>query len=574
MTMRPFRPHAASTNGSGQPVRPLPSPITDGGLLPIKTYLTGYTTASPGNVYGDISSGVAVSEANDEYLHPRTALPLDSACWSVPGSTSAGNVGPVHVGRDAIIFDTGCVGFVGTHIFYVMVTPASFTVKPDDFANEPWATADGWSDRLAAGSNEVLLARSAAARAWRGMEDQGPRLPLMPPGVSADEWDYMVRFVIFPGCGCTNRYTMASVQLKVESVDLDSFGPQSISDTPMVGNACASATQISSGGVETTAFGFTAPPCSPQCPTGSLHANVPMSADRPAAEQVLGSLNPMAARESITVDCPSCGTTSVEVPHDIVRMIVQNGCYRLQKENGALPCCDPANPAGADRDSYRIVPDFSSPICAALQQEVVCAPSCCLVVGTMVETSNGLKPVEEVRPGDVLVSMRPVSPIAVIDMPITSPHIRDPWPSDHVFQNSTVTVREVTAGYESSHIVINGSLKLTREHAMPVMHEGVVMYKSVSAIEVGDQVVGSSGSWIYVYSTEESLSMAATISLGTDGGNLYMASGYLVHNSDAGFADSGFDFGGAVGVGSAAGVDEISMLERFTTLRSKIKVEV
>jgi len=571
--MRPFRPYAASTNGAGQPVRALPSPITDGGLLPIKTYLTGYTTATPTNTYGDISAEIAVLEANDQYLHPRTALPLDSACWSVPGSTSAGNAGPVHVGKDAILFDTGCVGFNGSHTFYFMVTPASFTVNPSDFNDDQWAAADGLSDRLAAGAQEELLARSAAARAWRGIA-QDPMLPLMPPGVSSDEWDYMVRFVIFPGCACNANYNLASVQLKVESVDLSAFGNQALSAVSVVSSSCDSipGDQTDSGG--SVAYGLAAPSCSPQCPTGSLHANVPMSDEEPDQEKVLSSLNPMAARESITVDCPSCGNTSVEVPHDIAKMIVQNGCYSLQKENGSYPCCDPSSPSGADRDSYRIVPDFSSPICAALQQEVVCAPSCCLVVGTMVETSTGAKPVEEVRPGDVLISLKPVSPTVAIDIPITSPHIRDPWPSEYAFQGSTVTVREVTAGYESSYIVINGSLKLTREHAMPVMREGVVTYKSVSSIEVGDQVVGASGSWVYVYSTEESPSMVATISLGTDGGNLYIASGYLVHNSDAGFADAGFDFGGAAGLGSASGVDEISMLEGFAALRSKIKVEV
>jgi hypothetical protein len=196
------------------------------------------------------------------------------------------------------------------------------------------------------------------------------------------------------------------------------------------------------------------------------------------------------------------------------------------------------------------------------------------VAGTVVETTAGSKPVEEIRPGDVLVSLKPVSPLATIDMPITSPNIRDPWPSEYSWQSSTVTVREVTAGYESSYIVLNGSLKLTKEHAMPVMRDGVVSYRSVSGVEVGDQIMWSGGSWVSVYSTEEASSMAATISLGTDGGNLYFAAGYLVHNSDAGFVDTGFDFGGAAGVGSATGVDEISMLERFATLRSKIKVEV
>ena len=604
-SMRPFRPMGSTTN---QPrMRPLPSPLTDGGSFPagLKTYFAPYSTAVQGGFYGDRNADIQVAEANDNFLHPRTALPLDIACWSVPGNSPDLHLGPVHVGNDAILFDSGCVSLRGgstsgpippsTHVYYFLVTPGSFSCKTSDFLGTE--NASGWlrdgngnDDALGSGQEEELISTSTAARAWRNTSGQPSLSPFMPPGVQAQIWDYALRFVAFPGCACIDGFSTSAIKIKVETVTLEEFSSSTQqSNGNVTPNDCPTATgptkenlgggqELSTGDYATSSGGrfgtLIGGACMPSCPSGTLHFDLASGSKIDSEESILSAMDSQAFKESISVDCPSCGSTSVEIPHDVAKMIVENGCYTLVKNIAENPCCTSTSVGGADRESYQIIPNFSSPICSSLRDEVVCAPSCCLAVGTVVSTTKGNKPIEEVRPGDILMSKRPVSPSRDLDIPITSTEIRDNWPQDSSFVDHIVAVSEVAAGFEASYLVINGVLKLTAEHALPVMRDGNIAYRSVQRIEVGDMVMTAGGTWQTVYSTEKSDETVATISLSTVGGNLYLADGYLVHNSDAGFIDSGFDFGGAAGISNASGVDEISALQRFATLRSKIKVDV
>lgn len=604
--MRPFRPMGSTTNSPR--MRPLPSPLTDGGSFPasLKTYFNPYNTAFQGGSYGDPNSATQVAEANDSFLHPRTALPLDIACWSVPGNSPDLHLGPVHVGNDAILFDSGCVSLRGgtgtsipsaTHVYYFLVTPGSFSCKTNEFLQSENASGwlqdpDGFDDELPVGSEEALISASEAAKSWSILASGGADAlrPLMPPGVQNAAWDYALRFVAFPGCACSTGFTNSAIKIKVETVSLAEFssstqqinGSVTGSNCPIISGPTTgipgAGQELSTGGSTMSTgdrFGMlTSGGCIPSCPSGTLHFDVSLGSKIDSQESILSAMNSQASKESISVDCPSCGSTSTEIPHDVAKMIVENGCYTLVKNMTENPCCAPTSVGGADRESYQIIPNFSSPICSSLRDEVVCAPSCCLAVGTIVSTTAGDKPIEEIRPGDILMSKRPVSPSRDLDIPITSPEIRDNWPQDSTFVDHLVVVSEVAAGFEDSYLVINGVLKLTAEHAMPVMRDGNISYRSVHGIEIGDMIMTAVGMWQMVYSTEKSDETVATISLSTGGGNLYLAEGYLVHNSDAGFIDAGFDFGGAAGLSNASGVDEISALERFAMLRSKIKVDV
>jgi hypothetical protein len=584
-------------------MRPLPSPLTDGGSFPssLKTYFNAYNTAVKDRSYGDEDAATQVSEANDSFLHPRTALPLDIACWSVSADSPDLHLGPVHVGNDAILFDSGCVGLtnntvptntMATHVYYFLVTPGSFSCKTSDFLQSE--NASGWlqdlggdDDELVSGSEEELISISRAAKYWRDSQTDDPLFPLMPPGVQNSAWDYALRFVAFPGCACSSNFSNSAIKIKVETVDLDEFSSSNQqTNGNSVSNGCIGTSERFIQSIEDLSarvsimslgdkFGIlTGGGCTPSCPSGTLHFDVASGSQVDSPESILSAMNSQVSKDSISVDCPSCGSTSVEIPHDVAKMIVENGCYTLVKNTTENPCCAPTSVGGADRESYQIIPNFSSPICSALKDEVVCAPSCCLVVGTVVSTTAGNKPIEEVRPGDILMSRRPVSPSRELDIPITSPEIRDSWPQDSTFVDHLVVVSEVAAGFEESYLVINKVLKLTAEHAMPVMRDGHISYRSIRGIEFGDMVMTAEGMCQMVYSIEKPNETVATISLSTGGGNLYLADGYLVHNSDAGFIDSGFDFGGAAGLSNASGVDEISALERFAMLRSKIKVDV
>lgn len=568
--MQPFRTHAANTNGLRW-VRRMPSPLTDGGLMPYRTYFSPLLTVT-GSPYGDVSAPVAVGEANDEYLHPRTAIPNDIACWSVPNSISSGAAGPIHVGKDAILYDTGCVGFTGSYTFHFAVTPRHFSVDPADFNFAPWSYSDatGFSDKLPPGAQEAVIGSSNAARTWRNMAGQSILREMFPPGTSDPVWDYTLRFVIFPGCGCRTSYKTATVSLQVETVTIQNYRGEL---APAAKNTFGSACLLPSDGLQSSNTANSRSVTS-GCPSGSLISVVPAGVTDPSRNQLVAGLDPFSTKDSIQIDCPSCGQTSVEVPHEIAKLIIENGCYTSVKINGDRPCLRSRDASAATGDAYQIIPDFSSSVGESLKNEVVCAPSCCLLVGTMVETANGMKAVENLRPGDRLVSVKPTSLTAPIDLPITDPKIRESWPQDYYIEQNMVTVTEVTAGFEMSYVVINGALKLTGEHALPVLRDGVASYMSASRVVVGDYVMNGSGMWILVHTKENFADMAATISLGTADGHLFLAEGVVVHNSDAGFQDYGFDFGGAVGVGTASGADEISTLEQFAALRSKIKVQI
>lgn len=544
--------------------------------MPFRTYFNPFLTTT-GSPYGDVSTSISVAEANDEFLHPRTAIPNDIACWSVPNSASSGAAGPIHVGKDAIIYDTGCVGFTGSYIFHFAVTPRHFTVNPADFNFAQWtySEATGWSDKLPTGVDEAVIGSSTAARKWRNMTGQSKLKEMFPPGTSDPVWDYTLRFVIFPGCGCRTTYKAATVSLQIETVSIQNYrGEFAPAAKNTFGSACSLLTETSQSSDQTVASTIAYRSANSGCPSGTLISVVPTGTLNPTRNQLVAGLDPFSAKDSIEIDCPSCGKTAVEVPHEIAKLIVENGCYAAVKINEERPCLRARDVSAATGDAYRIIPDFSSSVGGSLRNEVVCAPSCCLLVGTMVETANGMKAVENLRPGDRLVSVSPTSLTAPIDIPITDSRIRESWPQDYYIEKNMVIVTEVTAGFEMSYVVINRTLKLTGEHAMPVLRDGAASYMSVSRIVVGDYIMNGSGMWILVHTKENFAEMAATISVGTADGHLFLAEGVVVHNSDAGFQDYGFDFGGAVGVGTASGADEISTLEQFAAIRSKIKVQI
>ncbi len=185
----------------------------------------------------------------------------------------------------------------------------------------------------------------------------------------------------------------------------------------------------------------------------------------------------------------------------------------------------------------------------------------CFLHGTLVTLADGtLRPIERVRPGDLVRSVR----LAGLEVDVLR-RSQYEWlargasvPADHV----DAVIGSVRLGTHDGFVVINGRVKCTPEHPLLVRRGEDLGFASAELVEPGDSLALARGFEV-VRSVVRVAERVETVSIHVPGTNVFLADGAWVHNdmplpptllsSSSGSGSSGSGASGSSGGEKASG---------------------
>ena len=155
----------------------------------------------------------------------------------------------------------------------------------------------------------------------------------------------------------------------------------------------------------------------------------------------------------------------------------------------------------------------------------------CWAYGTMVTMADGTeKPIEEISKGDVLKS--PIIPTYPNGEDNTLWYPASVWSLDNAdgitYEETTVVgLRHVV---EPTYYKLNGYYRLTGDHFLFVLKNGVWQFARVEELSVGDKFKSQDGSEIEITQREIVASQTLVVDIDVEQNDLFIANGIITHN--------------------------------------------